>query len=199
MTDLTEQELIRIVHRYYPTGSFAVSDSYTQEVPPYTRTAEHQRWMEAWKQAMEWPAWDSLLEELDIALGSAGDVTQPYMAACRRCSRSEKQPLPDGAQLVTRAIAAVSVLAPLYVTYCITETVGPRSEPLFHHFSFEPTDDVKPHFVTLARTIERVLGYRPFPLHLHNVLVPEVFVPHLGGEQATLLYALFDKELHNLP
>ncbi len=121
------------------------------------------------------------------------------MAACRRCAKSLRHTLPGSAQQVTRIAAAVSVLAPLYITYCTTETVAPDGRSISQHFSFEPTDEAKPYTGVLARTIEHVLSYRPFPLHLANVSVPGVFVPHLGGTQATLLFALFDQQLHNLP
>jgi hypothetical protein len=199
MNELTEQELVQLVHRYYPTGSFVASDSYTQNVPPYTRTPEYQRWMAAWKRAMDWKEWELLLEELDTTLDGVGDVTQPSMAACRRCAKSVKQSPPGQAQQVTRVVAAVSVLAPLYITYCTTETIGSHGRPAAQHFSFEPTNEARSYAEVLASTVERVLGYRPFPLHLADVRVPGVFVPHLDGAQATLLFALFDQQLHNLP
>jgi hypothetical protein len=197
MNDLTEQDLVQLVHRYYPLGPFSPGDSFTKEPPAYTRTPQHQQWMLAWKRAMEWPEWDALLDELDTQLGGVGDVSQPSMAACRRCSKSVKRSLPGGEQHITRAVAAVSVLAPLYVTYCVTDP-APHA-PGLPHFTFDPTDVVRPHTAVLAQTIERVLGYRPFPLKLANIALPGLFVPHVGGEQATLLDALFDKQLDNLP
>ncbi|WP_044198360.1 hypothetical protein [Hyalangium minutum] len=197
MNDPREQELVDLVHRYYPCGHFNPADGYRQEVPSYTQTPQHQQWMLAWKRAMEWPKWDTLLEELDSQLGGIGDVTQPYMAACRRCSKAVTLSPPEGAQRISRAVAAVSVLAPLYITYCITDT-DPRA-PNVPHFTFDPTDEVRPYTVTLAQSIERVLGYRPFPTHLANVRIPGLFVPHGSGEQATLLDALFDRQLDNLP
>lgn len=201
MNEPTAQELVERVRHYYPTGSFKASDGYTQEVPPYTQTPEHQRWMDAWKRAIEWPEWDALLEELDLALDGVGDVTQPYMAACRRCSKSTKQPLQDGTHQVTYAVAAVSILAPLYVIYSVTETVDPRTGSSSQQFSFAPAQERGLFSSTLARGIERVLGCRPFPLSLSDVPIPEVFVPHLDGERATLLSALFDlpQQLRNLP
>ncbi|WP_224370286.1 hypothetical protein [Hyalangium versicolor] len=148
---------------------------------------------------MAWPKWDSLLEELDPALDGVGDITQPYMAACRRCSKSLRHVLPNGTPHVTRVVAAVSVLAPLYVTYTVTETVEPQTGSISQRISFTPAPEVELHARTLARGIERTLEYRPFPLRLSNVVVPDVFVPHAEGAQATLLSALFDSQLLNLP
>jgi ribosome modulation factor len=197
MNDLREQELVELVHRYYPQGPFHRADGYSQDSPPYTRTAQHQNWVGAWKRAMEWPEWDTLLEQLDSQLGGVGDVTQPYMAACRRCSKAVTFSSPEGAQRIVRAVAAVSVLAPLYITYCIPDTAP--GAPDVPRFTFEPTDEVRPYTATLAQSIERVLGYRPFPIHLATVRLPGLFVPHGSGEQATLLDALFDRQLDNVP
>ncbi|WP_224242063.1 hypothetical protein [Hyalangium gracile] len=199
MSELTEQDLVQLVRHFYPAGSFEPADSSTQEAPSYTRTPEHQRWLGAWKRAMEWPRWDSLLQELDLTLDGVGDVTQPYMAACRRCSKSIRRPPENGAQPLTRMVAAVSVLAPLYVSYCVTQSAPPRGGSAGQNLSFEPPQEVESQANTLRRSIERVLGYRPFPLPLSNIRVPDVFVPHLGGEPATLLTALFDAPLDNLP
>jgi hypothetical protein len=110
-----------------------------------------------------------------------------------------RRPLPDGAKLVVRVAAAASILAPLYMTYCTTARVAHRQQ-VDLHFSFEPLEEVREHASQLAALVERVLGYQPFPLQFANVPVPGIRVINLyGKEEATLLDALFDENLANLP
>jgi hypothetical protein len=95
--------------------------------------------------------------------------------------------------------AAASILAPLYVTYCTVEAVA-NKERLSHQFSFEPTEEARAPMAQLAALVERVLGYKPFPLRFANIPVPGIRVDHvLTDREPTLLDALFDDSLDNLP
>jgi hypothetical protein len=198
MMDSTEQSLVQLARHYYPAGFSVTTDDYSQELHPYQRTPEYARWREAWERAMAWPEWSSLLKELRASFKPVGDGTQPWVAACRRCCIYVERPLPEGRRIVTRVAAAASILAPLYVTYCTTVTVAPHHKSL-PCFSFAPTDEVQGYATQLAALVERVLGYQPFPLQLAGVPVPGLRVGHLLGRDATLLDALFDGDLANLP
>ena len=65
---------------------------------------------------------------------------------------------------------------------------------------FAPTGEAKSSADTLARLIEQVFGYRPFPLKLADVPLSDLRVESLY-EPATLLGALFAARdtLANLP
>jgi hypothetical protein len=108
-----------------------------------------------------------------------------------------ERPLLNGAKFITRVAAAASILAPLYVTYCTTATVAQGHQQDLH-FSFEPTAEAREHSATLAKLVERTLGYRPFPLRFAGTVMPELRVGHIHGKEATLLDAFFDNHLENL-
>jgi len=199
MRDLTEAGLVELARSFYPTGYPATTDDDSLELHPYQRTPEYVRWSEAWDKAMAWPAWKALLSELRTHVGPAGDCTTPWMAACRRCCLYVEKPMPDGGRRLIRVAAAVSILAPLYVTYCTTEiSSGPRQhEP---QFSFEPPEEARELAARLAAAVERVLGYQPFPVRFASVPVPGIRVAyHHDREEPTLLEALFDDDLAHLP
>lgn len=65
---------------------------------------------------------------------------------------------------------------------------------------FAPTGEARSAADTLARLIEQVFGYRPFPLELADVPLPDLRVESLH-EPPTLLGALFADRgtLANLP
>ncbi|WP_224245635.1 hypothetical protein [Hyalangium gracile] len=200
MMDLTEAGLIQLARNYYPSGFPVRTDDYSQELHPYQRTPEYARWRAAWTQALVWPEWKELLRELRGPFGNSfADCTQPWGKACRRCCVYVERPLPGGARWVIQVAAAASILAPLYVTYCTTTRVEHRQHRDLH-FSFEPLEEVREQTAQLALLVEHVLGYQPFPLQLANVKVPGIRVSHIGErEEATLLDALFDDDLANLP
>ncbi|HVG64391.1 MAG TPA: hypothetical protein VNA24_37865, partial [Hyalangium sp.] len=50
-----------------------------------------------------------------------------------------------------------------------------------------------------AQLIEQHLGYRPFPLQLADVPLPDISVDFLHSNQPTLLTALFANHLEDLP
>src|SRR5207253_379233 len=106
-------------------------DDPNELTPAYHRTPEHQRFMAAWEQALRWEAWGTFMEELRATFPdhSIGGGTQPFVSACLRCQIYKAEPQTDGAQLVTRVAAAVSVLAPLYVVYVTTQRWHPQPEP----------------------------------------------------------------------
>lgn len=201
MMDLTEAGLVQLARHFYPTGYPLATDDYSQDLHPYQRTPEYARRQEAWKRAMAWPEWKTLIQEMRRSFDAIGDCTQPWMSACRRCCVYLKRPLPNGARHVTRVAAAVSVLAPLYVIYCTTEVVvGKHLPSQEHRLLFELPEEAQPHAAALATLIERILGYQAFPLQFANTHVPGIRVYHiLGDAGATLLEALFDDQLDNLP
>jgi hypothetical protein len=201
MEELTEAGLLHLARQYYPTGFPVEKDEYLPNGRlPYQCTLEHARWRAAWDKAMAWPEWKELLRQMQVPFGNEyADCTQPWGAACRRCCVYVERPLPDGARLITRVAVAASILAPLYVTYWTTSIVANREHRNLQ-FSFEPTEEVREPTAQLAALVERVLGYQPFPLHLANVPVPGIRIDHVHMErEPTLLDALFDDSLENLP
>lgn len=199
MIDVTETGLIQIARNYYPTGFPFATDDFSQDLHPYQRTAEYARWQEAWRKALAWPEWKTLLGELRGPFGNNRADCTRTVSACRRCCVYVQRTLPDGTTLVTRVAAAASILAPLYVTYCTTEILVDKA-PRNRHFSFEPTMEVREHTSQLAALVERTLGYQPFSLHLANVTVPGIRVPYMNEDRApTLLDALFEDDLASLP
>jgi len=196
----TEAALIQIARDFYPTGFPITTDDYSQELHPYQRTPEYERWRAAWGRAMAWPQWSALRSEMRALFGDqTADCTQPWGTACRRCCVYFTRPLPDGASLVTRVAAAVSILAPLYVTYCTTAVVADRQQRDLK-FSFEPPEEFRKPTSRLSALVARVLGYQAFPLHLANVPVPGIRVSYLESTQEpTLLTTLFENHLENLP
>jgi hypothetical protein len=98
-------------------------------------------------------------------------------------------------------VAAASVLAPLYVIYCTTEVVVDKDLPTQERrLLFELPEEAKPHAAALSTLIERILGYQAFPFQFANVHVPGIRVYYiLSDAGATLLEALFDNQLDNLP
>jgi hypothetical protein len=198
MMDLTKEGLVRLARHFYPTGYPITTDDYSQELHPYQRTPEYARQQEAWERAMVWPEWKTLLQEMRRSFDGVGDCTQPWMSACRRCCVYLTRPLPNGAR---RVAAAVSVLAPLYVIYCTTTLVVNKHTPAHERRLFlELPEEAQPHAATLSALIERILGYQAFPLQFANIHVPEIRVYHMTSDSgATLLEALFDNRLDNLP
>jgi hypothetical protein len=150
---------------------------------------------------MIWPEWKTLIQEMLRSFEAIGDCTQPWMTACRRCCVYLTRPLPNGAHHVTRVAAAASVLAPLYVIYCTTTLVVNNHAPAHERrLLFELPEEARPHADALSTLIERILGYQAFPLQFANIHVPGIRVYHMSSDSgATLLEALFDNQLDNLP
>ncbi len=203
MNELTQADLIRLAHRYYPKGFPPEEDNYDEPLLAYQRTPEHQRWRAAWEEFLEWPRWDAFLEELERSFPchEVWDVTQPWMSACRRCCVYLEEPLPDGGRLVTRIAGAVSLLAPLYLVYVTTQTVRPDKSFTPPRLTLAPTGEGKDCADRLARHLERAFDYRPFPLELAEVTLPNLRIGHLNleSDRPTLLTALFGENLGNLP
>ncbi len=201
MEELTEAGLLHLARQYYPTGFPVEKDEYLPEGGlPHQHTPEYARWHAAWDKAMAWPEWKELLRQMRVPFGNEyADCTQPWGLACRRCCVYIRSPLPDGTRRVIRVAAAASILAPLYVTYCTTEVVK-RRRLLSRQFSFEPTEEAREPMAQLAALVERVLGYQRFPLRFAHVPVPGIRIDHVPMDrEPTLLDALFDDDLANLP
>ncbi|HZH15934.1 MAG TPA: hypothetical protein VE057_16410 [Archangium sp.] len=194
MRAFTRAELLRIAHDHYPPGSTVFIDIDRS-------TPEFQRFSAAWKKAMTWERWASLLGGLRAAFPGlpVGNVTQPGMSACLRCCVYLERPLPDGGRVLTRLAGAVSVLAPLYLVYATVQHIradGTYSRP---RYFLQPPDAIKPHAELLVQHLEWELDYRPFPLELANVPVPSRCVYFLNGGEPSLLDALLGRDLDNLP
>ena len=200
MEELTEAGLVQFARQYYPTGFPVEKDEYLPDGRlPYQHTPEYARSQAAWAKALAWPEWKELLRQMHGPFGNNyADCTQPWGGACRRCCVYIKHPLPNGARLVTRVAAAVSILAPLYVTYW-TKAIVANGEQRILQFSFEPTEEVREPTTQLAAMVERVLGYQRFPLHFANIPVPGIRVDIHADREPTLLDAFFDDRLENLP
>lgn len=202
MTELTQEELIDIAHRYYPSGFPVEKDDYSQPLLAHQRTPEHERWRAAWKEALAWKQWDALLERLETAFptAGAGEATQPWHSACRRCCLYVERPHPDGGQTVIRVAAAVSILAPLYLTYVTIRSRKPGARASPPQLAFEVPGEVEPQADALARLVEQQLGCRPFPMEYAGTLIPDLRVGYRNSmEPPSLVEALFSDDLANLP
>jgi hypothetical protein len=203
MKDPRTAELIRVARHYYPAGYPVWEDDDEEPEPAYRRTTEYQRWRALRKQTWDdWKQWDDFLARARSSFVGhpVSDVTHPSLDACFRCCVYLEQPLPDGGRVLTRVVGAVSILAPLYLVYVTTQSVGPDKTAARPQLDFTPIGEAKSSVDTLARLIEQVFGYRPFPLELADVPLPELRVESLY-ESATLLGALFADRgtLANLP
>lgn len=203
MNDPRAAELSQIARHYYPAGYPVWEDDDEEPVLAYQRTPEYQRWRELRQKTWDdWKQWDDFLEGLRSALPGHDlmDVTYPSADACSRVCLYLREPLPDGGRLLTQVVGAVCILAPLYLVYTTTTLVGPDKTFTHPRLSFEPSGEAKAYADTLARHIEQVFGYRPFPLELADVPLPDLRVESLY-EPPTLLGALFASRdtLANVP
>jgi hypothetical protein len=203
MNDPRAAELICVARHYYPAGYPLWEDDDDETEPAYRRTPEYQRWRALLEKTWDdWKEWDDLLQNVRSAFPGhqVCDVPYPSADACFRCYVYLEQPLPDGGRVVTRVVGAVSILAPLYLVYVTTHTVHPDKTAARPQLDFVPTGEAKPFADTLARLIEQVFGYRPFPLELADVPLPDLRVESLY-EPPTLLGALIAdrRTLANLP
>jgi hypothetical protein len=204
MNALTQESLVRIAHHYYPVGFPPEEDNYDEPLLAFQRTLEHQRWRAAWRKALDdWKEWADFLEHLQAVFPEydVWDVTQPWMAACVRCCVYLETSLPEGGRLVTRVVGAVSILAPLYLVYTTTETLRAGETSARPRLTYEPADEARPCAEKLAQHIEEAFGYRPFPLELAEVPLPDLRIGHLNleSERPTLLNALLGENLGNVP
>ncbi|REG30866.1 hypothetical protein ATI61_106336 [Archangium gephyra] len=196
MSDPRTAELIRIARHYYPAGYPVWEDDDGDDhetEPAYRRTSEYQRWLTLRKQTCDgWKEWEEFLRRLRAVFSGhpVSDVTYPFADACSRCCVYLKTPLPDGGRVVTRVVGAVSILAPLYLVYVTTQRVGSDDTATRPQLEFTPTGEAKSFADTVARLIEQVFGYRPFPMELADIPLPDLRVESLH-ESATLLGALF--------
>jgi hypothetical protein len=124
---------------------------------------------------------------------------QPRKAACVYCILLLEGRDLDGGRPLTRVVGAVSILAPLYLIYVTKESVGAAQSSPHPRAIFSPEGPEKSYADVLAQLIEQHLGYRPFPLELENVSLPDIHVDFLHSEQPTLLTALFANHLEDLP
>lgn len=226
MTEGSQESLIELAQRYYPTGFPVEVDDLAEPVPAHQRTPEHARFMAAWDKALNGTDWKNLMEGLKRAFPGEGigNGTQPYVSACMRWFLYRTEPLPGGERLATRIAAAVSVLVPFYIVYVTTQAWHPThseypmaapphpkrgdaGDESFHlqHFSspqltFDPPSTVRQEVNALEHLIEEVLGYRRFPLAFAAVALPGLRVGFFSGEgPPTLLDALFSDNLAHLP
>jgi hypothetical protein len=150
---------------------------------------------------MEWKECDTLVQALQRAFPStrAARFMQPRMAACVYCILLLEGRDPEGHWHLTRVVGALSVLAPIYLIYVTHESLGaPQASPRPHAI-FLPEGPERSYANLLAQLIEHHLSYRPFPLELANVQVPEIHVDFLHSEPPTLLTAFFANHLEDLP
>jgi hypothetical protein len=204
MNELTRESLVQVAHHYYPVGFPPEEDNYEEPLLAFQRTLEHQRWRAAWRKALDdWKEWADFLERLRAVFpgDDVEEVTQPWMAACVRCCVYLETSLPEGGRVVTRVVGAVSILAPLYLVYTTTETLRAGETSVRPRLTYEPADEARPCAEKLAQHIEEAFGYRPFPLELADVPLPDLRIGHLNleSERPTLLNALLGENLGNVP
>jgi hypothetical protein len=170
MSTAEKENLIQIAHTYYPEG---------------------QPWEQAWDRAIEWKECDTLIQALQAVFPTdrAARFMQPRMAACVYCILLLESRDLDGRQLLTRIVGAISILAPLYLVYVTKESIDATQPLPPPRAIFSPEGPEKSHASILAQLIEQHLGYRPFPLELANVPLPDIHVDFLHSDQPTLLTA----------
>lgn len=206
MSNVTVEELLHSVHRYYPTGFPLENDLGRPGSEPYQLTPEFKRWSQLWSQALEAEPWEALQDELEAWLPDHefGTYTPVSQSACYACIVYLRRPRPDGrpGHRLVRIAGAVSLIAPVYLVYGTVELVSPdRTEPhpapprLF----LRPTEEMQPTSSVMARVIEQKLGYRPFPPDFADIPVPDVRVPFLNFAPATLINAFFLSAPEYLP
>jgi hypothetical protein len=193
MSTAKKEELIRIARTYYPPRGSSASG---EQPPP-----ESLFWEEAWDKAMEWKECDTLIQALQAAFPThrVARFTQPRKVACIYCIVLVESRDPTGRRHLTRVVGAISVLAPLYLIYVTKESPDAAQPPLRPQVIFSLKGREKPYADTLAQLIEQYLGYRPFPLQLADVPLPDIVVDFLHTDPPTLLTALFANHLEDLP
>lgn len=198
MSHSMKEELIELVRACYPSRqSIGWEDPESHRLTP-----QGQRWESAWDRAMDWRECEALIHAVQEAFPShrAGGFMQPRIVACLYCILVLEPFGPEHARTRTRIVGAISVLAPLYLVYVTTEPAGPVRRPSPPaRLSFVPRDAERPYTDAMARLIEQHLGYRPFPLELADVPLPDIRVDFLHNEPPTLLTALFANHLESLP
>jgi hypothetical protein len=184
---------------------------------PFQKTPEFQRWHDAWTQAVkETEPWRVLLSGLRPRFPALqfGFYTPAYMSGGYACILYLHRPRTDGREgfRFIRVAVAISLLAPLYFVYGTIQVATPipseERTPWKRHdpperFSapeliLQPTEEMQPYADVLSRHVEHTLDYRPFPLELADVPVPDIRVPYLNGEQATLMNAFFLRDITGL-
>ncbi|WP_143076090.1 hypothetical protein [Stigmatella erecta] len=93
MSELTQDELVELVHQYYAKGFPAEEDDHSQALLAYQRTPEHERWRLCWERALAWDEWRTLLKDLPRAFPGQGIGvgTQQFASACLRCFVCRKE------------------------------------------------------------------------------------------------------------
>lgn len=184
---------------------------------PFQETPEFKRWHEAWTQAVrETEPWRVLLNGLRPQFPTLqfGSYTPAYMSGGYACILYLRQPQTNGREgfRFIRVAAAISLLAPLYFVYGTIQVTTPipleertpwKSHDPHERFSapelfLQPTEEMQPYADMLARHVEQAFNHRPFPLELADVPVPDIRVPYLNGEQATLMNAFFLRDITGL-
>lgn len=189
MTHPGKEELLQIARTHYPPRSAsALTESPSRA------------WDEAWDRALAWKECDTLIQALQAAfpMARAARFMQPRHSACIYCVLLLENRDHNGGRHLTRVVGALSVLAPLYLIYVTQEHIGSQRSPRVRA-TFSPEGPEKAPAAQLARLIEQHLGYRPFPLELADVPLPELHVDFLHSEEPTLLTALFSNHLEDLP
>lgn len=205
MTGLTQEELIRCARQFYPPGFPPEADDASEPVPAHQRTPEHERFLAAWKRALEWKEWGEFVDGLRTVFPehAIGGGTQPFVSACLRSQLYRVEPMPDGNKQVTRWAVAVSVLAPLYLVYVTTQLWYPTRRSSRPTLFLEPRSEDKPVTDLLGRQVERVLDCRPFPLEFATVPLQGLRIGQLNylseDPPPTLMAAFFTDDLSNLP
>ena len=189
MTRPMKEELLQIARTHYPPRS---ASAYTE--------SPSRAWDEAWDRALAWKECDTLIQALQAAfpMARAARFMQPRHSACIYCALLLENRDHNGGRHLTRIVGALSVLAPLYLIYVTHEHIGTPRPPRARA-TFSPEGPEKAPAAQLAQLIEQYLGYRPFPLELADVPLPELQVDFLHSEEPTLLTVLFSNHLEDLP
>lgn len=197
MTSFSETDLVELCRRYYPAGR-TLDDHAHGASPEWHRF--HAKWHEALADRSRWLLLRGTLEQAFPA-NSVGDATAYTHDGGYRCCVHAIEP-PDKADGISQeVVGCVSLLAPLYFVYGTQHRYrgGKREEPAAIVFLDALPESLMPHAAKVARTIESVFGYQPFPARLASVRIPDLCLDHFEPGRGTLFRALFTLEPASLP
>jgi hypothetical protein len=190
-------ELVAIVHRYYPTGL-----DPDQQHETYLASPEWQRYCDLWERVMRLealPRWDEFRAALKKALPDCSfwDTTVPRTDGCRRLRVYLCPPeAPLGQPEYTVVVGLVSVLAPVYSLYeshYVRKSDGNYTRPRIRWLF---SDQTVPYARVLADHVEEYFDCCPLPPEVGRIKVPDVkSLGNVEFGQQTLFELLFTEDL----
>ncbi|MFE8598315.1 hypothetical protein [Archangium violaceum] len=185
-THFTADELVAIVHRFYPSN-------LEGNDPRYDVSVEFQRLIAAREAAMaDTQVWDSFFQRLRDAVPGCHVENWSTLRydACRRC----RVYLPGTTPTSTEAkavVGLVSILAPVFAIYASHQTYeGQRVSNTHVHFPPLSTE-FHEHETTLDGLIRASFGFERLPNHILFTPVSDLQVGNKAPEKVQLIDCLF--------